>query len=117
MTVSGNSQISFAFIISIISISIAVYTVVRNTKKDNKNDIDIELKRIIETKENFVKVNMKLDELCRGNQAIQILLDKQGQDIKEMTKDISKNGNDIKTLFRYKDETFKRLEELEKGDI
>jgi uncharacterized membrane protein len=65
MSFTGNEGISIALIISIASIICTVYTTISSSKKREKEDVEAEIERRATMKEEFVKVNLKLDTFCR----------------------------------------------------
>ncbi len=118
--INGDTQLSITFMFALIGVIATIYNIAKSNKKDDesneekiKKEKEKELERIMDTKEGFLKVNLKLDELCRGNNAIQLLLDRQTEELKDLTNKAFKNSNDITTLFRYKDDLQKRIETIE----
>ena len=59
------TSVSVALIISIASIICTVYTTISNSKKREKETVEAEIERRATLKEEFVKVNFKLDTFCR----------------------------------------------------
>lgn len=59
------TSVSVALIISIASIICTVYTTFSNSKKREKETVEAEIERRATLKEEFVKVNFKLDTFCR----------------------------------------------------
>lgn len=76
MIITGNEAVSIALIISIASIICTVYTTVSGTKKRQKEDIESEIERRTAMREEFVKVNLKLDTFCRQLEIMLTKLDK-----------------------------------------
>lgn len=62
---NGSEGISIALIISIASIICTVYTTISSSRKRQKEDVEAEIERRATMKEEFVKVNLKLDTFCR----------------------------------------------------
>lgn len=60
-----NDTISIALVLSIVSIVCTVITTWGGSKKRQKEEIEAEIARRADLKEEFVKVNFKLDEFCR----------------------------------------------------
>lgn len=128
---SGDTRVPIEFILSMISIIVVLYNVIHSRKREQENQLkaqeerqrietetqkerqEAELERRIEQAESFVKVNMKLDELCRGNQQIQVLLDRQSEDIKRVTEQVTKNVSDIENLYRNYHDHDERIKILE----
>lgn len=62
---TANDTISIALILSIVSIVCTVITTWGGQTKRKKEEIEAEVARRADLKEEFVKVNFKLDEFCR----------------------------------------------------
>ena len=60
-----NDSVSIALIISIVSLACTLISTLGGSKKRQKEDIEAEIERRASMKEEFVKVNFKLDEFCR----------------------------------------------------
>ena len=65
MNLTGNEGISIALIISIISLVCTLINTFGGSKKRQKEEMEAEIERRADLKEEFVKVNFKLDEFCR----------------------------------------------------
>ena len=74
--ISTDASVSVALIISITSIVCTVYTTIAGGKKRQKEDIEAEIERRASMKEEFVKVNLKLDTFCRQLEEFLRKLDK-----------------------------------------
>lgn len=62
---TANDTISIALVLSIVSIVCTVITTWGGSRKRQKEEIDAEVERRASMKEEFVKVNLKLDTFCR----------------------------------------------------
>lgn len=60
-----NDSVSIALIISIVSLACTLISTFGGTKKRQKDEIEYEIEKRATLKEEFVKVNFKLDEFCR----------------------------------------------------
>lgn len=65
MMLTGSEGVSIALIISIASIICTVWTTIASSKKREKEEVEAEIERRATMKEEFVKVNLKLDTFCR----------------------------------------------------
>lgn len=65
MTLTGSEGVSIALIISIASIVCTVWNTIASNRKREKEDVEAEIERRATMKEEFVKVNLKLDTFCR----------------------------------------------------
>ena len=63
--ITGNEGVSIALIISVVSLACTIIATIGGGKKQQKDDIETEIERRAQIKEEFVKVNFKLDEFCR----------------------------------------------------
>lgn len=63
--ITANDSVSIALIISIVSLACTLISTLGGSKKRQKDDIEAEIERRAQMKEEFVKVNFKLDEFCR----------------------------------------------------
>jgi len=60
-----NDSVSVALIISIVSLACTLISTFGGSRKRQKEEIEAEIERRATMKEEFVKVNFKLDEFCR----------------------------------------------------
>lgn len=60
-----NDSVSIALIISIVSLVCTLISTFGGSRKRQKEEIESEIERRATMKEEFVKVNFKLDEFCR----------------------------------------------------
>lgn len=111
---NGETTISVVLLISIFSLVLSTFATLSNAKKNQKDSVqkekdemDKENERRLQMREEFVKVNLKLDAFCRS---LEELLKKQDKTVTEM--------NEIKsTILRYGmqiDDHEKRITTLEK---
>ena len=89
MNLTGNEGISIALIISIVSLACTLVTTLGGSKKRQKEDIEAEVERRASMKEEFVKVNFKLDEFCRRLDEIVKRYDKTDERLADHEKRIS----------------------------
>lgn len=62
---TANDTVSIALLLSIVSIACTLINTFGGSKKRQRDDIEAEISRRASMKEEFVKVNFKLDEFCR----------------------------------------------------
>lgn len=60
-----NDSVSIALIISIVSLAATLINTFGGSKKRRQEEMEAEIERRTSMKEEFVKVNFKLDEFCR----------------------------------------------------
>lgn len=89
MNLTGNEGISIALIISIVSLACTLVTTLGGSRKRQKEDIEAEVERRASMKEEFVKVNFKLDEFCRRLDEIVKRYDKTDERLADHEKRIS----------------------------
>ena len=65
MNLTGNEGVSIALILSVVSLICTIINTFGGSRKRQKDDIEAEIERRASMKEEFVKVNFKLDEFCR----------------------------------------------------
>lgn len=90
MALTGSDGISIALIISIASIVCTVYTTISSSRKRQKEDVEAEIERRATMKEEFVKVNLKLDTFCRQLEEIIRKYDKTDDRLDDHEKRITK---------------------------
>lgn len=83
------TSISVALIISIASIICTVYTTVAGSRKRQKEELEAEIERRATMKEEFVKVNLKLDTFCRQLEEMLKKLDKTDERLDDHEKRIT----------------------------
>lgn len=89
MNLTGNEGISIALILSIISLACTLVTTIGGSKKRQKEEVEAEIERRTSMKEEFVKVNFKLDEFCRRLDEIVKRYDKTDERLSNHEKRIS----------------------------
>ena len=62
---TANDTISIAFLLSVASLVCTLITTFGGSRKRQKEEVEAEIERRADIKEEFVKVNFKLDEFCR----------------------------------------------------
>lgn len=63
--ITGNEGVSIALIISLVSLASVLINTFGGQKQRNKDEMESEIERRASLKEEFVKVNLKLDTFCR----------------------------------------------------
>lgn len=86
---TAETSVSVALIISIASIICTVWTTISSSKKRQKEDVEAEIERRASMKEEFVKVNLKLDTFCRQIEEMLRKLDKTDERLDDHEKRIS----------------------------
>ncbi len=89
MNLTGNEGISIALIISVASIICTIYTTIASSKKREKETMEAEIERRASMKEEFVKVNLKLDTFCRQIDEMLKKLDKTDERLDDHERRIS----------------------------
>lgn len=84
-----NDSVSIALIISIVSLACTLISTVGGSKKRQQEEIESEIERRADQKEEFVKVNFKLDEFCRRLDEIIKRYDKTDERLNDHEKRIS----------------------------
>ena len=62
---NADSTISIALLLSVVSLACTLISTFGGSRKRQKEEIEAEIARRASMKEEFVKVNFKLDEFCR----------------------------------------------------
>lgn len=62
---TANDTVSIALLLSVASLVCTLITTIGGSRKRQKEVVEAEIERRAEIKEEFVKVNFKLDEFCR----------------------------------------------------
>lgn len=119
MFVTGETTITLGFMLTIIGAVATLYGIYANSKQSKisedktvKDEYETEIQRRVETAENFTRINMKLDELCRGNADIRKNILNQSQILNKNSNDISKNAKDIALLSQTSEEMTKEIQKL-----
>ena len=86
---TAETSVSIALIISIASIICTVWTTISSSRKRQKEDIEAEIERRATMKEEFVKVNLKLDTFCRQLDTMLKKLDKTDERLEDHEKRIT----------------------------
>lgn len=104
-----NQTITFTLMFAIIGVIGTIYSIYNSIQKNNTDGRNAELKKAVETAENFTKINMKLDESCRGIKAIQLSLSKTENDIQQLNTKVMENTGKITTLLQFKNDVEKEI--------
>lgn len=104
-----NQTITFTLMFAIIGVIGTIYSIYNSMQKNNTDGRNAELKKAVETAENFTKINMKLDESCRGIKAIQLSLSKTENDIQQLNTKVMENTGKITTLLQFKNDVEKEI--------
>jgi hypothetical protein len=62
---TSNDTVSIALLLSVASLVCTFITTFGGSRKRQKEEVEAEIERRADIKEEFVKVNFKLDEFCR----------------------------------------------------
>lgn len=83
------TSVSVALIISLVSIACTLYNTLSGSKKSKKGEMEAEIERRASIKEEFVKVNLKLDTFCRQMEELIRKLDKTDERLDDHEKRIT----------------------------
>lgn len=110
MTANATVSISLIFsIVSVIGVIVSIIATFRSgTEKEENKRLDIE--------KNFLKLNLKLDELTRTVGDAVSQSQRNATDIKKIREDLIRYDERMETLFRYKDDHEKRIKGIEVCD-
>jgi peptidoglycan hydrolase CwlO-like protein len=86
---TSETTISVALIISLVSIACTLYNTFSGSKKSQKENMEQEIERRASMKEEFVKVNLKLDTFCRQLEELIRKLDKTDERLDDHEKRIT----------------------------
>ena len=86
---TSETTISVALIISLVSIACTLYNTFSGSKKSQKEQMEQEIERRASMKEEFVKVNLKLDTFCRQLEELIRKLDKTDERLDDHEKRIT----------------------------
>lgn len=106
---TSETTISIALLFSVVAVIAQVSSIWSNHRKA---ETDKESDRI-EIEKNFVKLNMKLDQLTETMQRRLVDDDKLGKDLEEIKATVIKLNQNTSTLFHYKDDHEERIKQLE----
>lgn len=107
------TEISLAFIISIISIVCVLINTTGGEKKRQKDNAELEHQRQIEIEKNFVKLNVKLDDFADTSRKLMQESNEKTAQLKKVSEHLVLISEQVKTLFKYKDDHESRIKELE----
>lgn len=103
------ATISVALIFSLIAVGSQLYSMWNNHKKNQED----EKQKAIDMEKNFMKMDVKLDNVIGSTQNILDKQEKQAIRIEQLSGEIIKSNERIATLFKYKDDHENRLQRLE----
>lgn len=96
------------WVISALLLLFSAATYFRNGKKESDEAIRKEDAKFDAIKENNLKMNLKLDQLCSNTNSILIKFEKHESDIQNLKTEFAVMGRDLKTAFN-------QIDELKKG--
>ena len=89
LVMTANDTISIALLLSIASLVCTLINTFGGSRKRQKEEVEAEIERRADIKEEFVKVNFKLDEFCRRLDEIVKRYDKTDERLADHEKRIS----------------------------
>lgn len=101
--------ISVALIFSVIAAAGTLYSIWNGHKK-NQEEAE---RKAIEQEKNFLKLDVKMDNVLGQTNSILEKQEKQAIRIEQLSGEIIKSNEKINTLFKYKDDHENRLQKLE----
>lgn len=107
------TSVSVALLISIISIICTLVNTYAGGKKRQQEQIEAENNRQIGIEKNFVKINVKLDEFCAQSRDLMAENAKKTDELKTVSESLILVNEQVKTLFKYRDDHENRIKSLE----
>ena len=104
-----DTGISVALIFSVIAAAGTLYSIWTGHKK-NQDEAE---RKAIEHEKNFLKLDVKMDNVIGATSTILEKQEKQAIRIEQLSGEIIKSNERIATLFKYKDDHEVRLQKLE----
>ena len=104
-----NTSISVALIFSVIAAAGTLYSIWTGHKK-NQEEAE---RKAIESEKNFLRLDVKMDNVLGQTNSILEKQEKQAIRIEQLSGEIIKSNEKINTLFKYKDDHERRLQKLE----
>lgn len=111
-----DTTISVALLISIVSIVCTMINTLTGGKKWQEEQNARENSRQIEIEKNFVKINVKLDDFCDTTRQLLADGNEKTEQLKKVSEQLILVSEQVRTLFKYKDDHEKRISDLEKRD-
>lgn len=114
-----DTTISVALLISIVSIVCTMINTFSGTKKWAEEQNARDNSRQVEIEKNFVKINVKLDDFCDTTKRLLADGNEKAEQLKKLSEQSILASEQIRTLFKYKDDHENRisaLENKEKGE-
>lgn len=108
-----HTEISLAFIISIISIVCVLINTTGGEKKRQKDNAEMEHQRQMDIEKNFVKLNVKLDDFAETSRQLLNENNEKTEKLRQVSEHLILLSEQVKTLFKYKDDHETRIKELE----
>lgn len=112
----GTITLSVALVFSVIAASGTLYNIYNGQRKnkDEENERKEEEKnKSFEMEKNFLKLDLKMDNVIGATNTILEKQEKQAIRIEQLSGEIIKSNEKITTLFKYKDDHEERLKRLE----
>lgn len=111
-----DATISVALLISIVSIVCTMINTLSGTKKFAEEQNARDNSRQIEIEKNFVKINVKLDDFCDTMKQLLADGNEKTEELKKLSEQSILTSEQIRTLFKYKDDHENRISALEKKE-
>ena len=102
-------SISVALLFSLIAAAGTLYNIWNNLHKNQ----EAAERKAIETEKNFLKLDVKLDNVMGSTSSILEKQEKQTMKIENLSVELARNNERIETLFRYTDDHESRIQKLE----
>lgn len=107
------TQVSIAFIISIVSIGCTLINTIAGDRKRSRDYAEAEHRRQIDIEKNFVKINVKLDDFRDSSQQMMLDNAEKTDQLKRVSEQLILVSEQVKTLFKYKDDHEERIKAIE----
>lgn len=111
-----DATISVALLISIVSIVCTMINTFSGSKKWAEEQNARDNSRQIEIEKNFVKINVKLDDFCDTTKQLITDGNEKTEQLKKVSEQLILVSEQVRTLFKYKDDHENRISALEKKE-
>lgn len=113
--IGPDATISVALLISVASIVCTMINTVAGGKKRQEEQYAKENNRQLEVEKNFVKLNIKLDDMAEVSTNLMEANAEKADQLRNVTEKLILVSERVETLFRYKDNHEERITALEKN--
>ena len=111
------TSVSIALLITLTSLACTLINTFAGGKKRQEEQAEREKNRQMDIENNFVQINVKLDDFCDTTKKMMAENSEKTEQLKKVSEQMVLVTERVNTLYKYKDDHEARIKELENGRV